>query len=92
MAKWKVEPYDNNDKRVTVVGPNEIVLYVDNDDVEPYVNKQMIDQMVRVLNLVDDSFWDEKEIKRPDYLDCECVVLDGKRVEKCNGKDCEYKP
>jgi hypothetical protein len=28
---WEVEPYDTLDKRVTIKGPHEMVMYVDYD-------------------------------------------------------------
>jgi hypothetical protein len=61
------------------------------------VNHVVVDQMIKktlwvLNNQVQNPFWDG--IKYPDYLDCGCVILDGKRIESCSdyttGKDCVY--
>jgi len=55
MAKsFEVSPYTTMDKRVMITGPEDIVLYVDYDDVNHFVIDEMIQLIVNELNWVFD--------------------------------------
>lgn len=48
--KWTIEPHTTLDKRFQVTGPDDLVLYVDFDDVNHEEVDQQVTEMVATLN------------------------------------------
>lgn len=50
MDQFKIEPYSGIDKSVTIIGPEELVLSVDFDDVNHEVIERLMKEVVEHLN------------------------------------------
>jgi len=63
MSKpFKIEPYNRAiDKRFTIEGPDQLRLYVDNDDVDSKVVAKAAKKMVAILN----ENWKEDDPQKP---------------------------
>lgn len=50
MPDWKAKPYTNIDKRITITGPGDLTMFVDNDDVNNANVRHMVTRMLECLN------------------------------------------
>lgn len=56
---WTVQPYTGADKLITIVGPDELLIYVDYDDVDHDAVDRRLPGIVATLNRAESS--------HPDY-------------------------